>query len=351
MAQKKKTQAETGRGTDANRDPITGAPGSHPVGTGVGAAAAGTAGAAIGAIGGPVGAVVGAAIGAIAGGLMGKGVAEAIDPTLEDAFWRDEYARREYVKPDTPYDTYQPAYRYGWEAAASNRGRAFEELEDDLGRDWETYRGKKTELEWQQARLASRDAYNRVNSSTVVSGVTDMETGSGALTGIGSDASGGAFRGEMGAGEQADRNQLDDEARLTPGTSAFLAAGAANTGLGSGMGAAGLAAAGALGTSSGSSRDWGSDWYREHWQEESYITPSDLYDDYEPAWRFGGETAVNRPDADWTTLEPEFKRDWDTRRGKSGLTWERAKAAVRSGWERARDAVMPDDDASSNRRY
>ena len=49
---------------DANPDPITGAPGSHPVGTGVGAAGAGAAatwaGATIGgAVGGPVGAVVG----------------------------------------------------------------------------------------------------------------------------------------------------------------------------------------------------------------------------------------------------------------------------------------------------
>ena len=55
---------------DLNRDPITGAPGSHPVGTGLGAAGGGAAGAAIGtAVGGPVGAVVGAAAGAVVGGL------------------------------------------------------------------------------------------------------------------------------------------------------------------------------------------------------------------------------------------------------------------------------------------
>ena len=40
---------------DANPDPITGAPGSHPIGTGVGAAAAGLAGAKIGAAVGTVG--------------------------------------------------------------------------------------------------------------------------------------------------------------------------------------------------------------------------------------------------------------------------------------------------------
>ena len=60
---------------DQNRDPITGAPGAHPVGTGVGAASGGVAGAAVGTVvGGPVGAVVGAAVGAIAGGLAGAGL-------------------------------------------------------------------------------------------------------------------------------------------------------------------------------------------------------------------------------------------------------------------------------------
>src|SRR5829696_1050286 len=76
---------------DLNPDPITGEPGSHPVGTGLGAAGGGAAGAAIGAVGGPVGVAVGAAIGAIVGGLSGKGVAEAIDPTAEQAYWQENF--------------------------------------------------------------------------------------------------------------------------------------------------------------------------------------------------------------------------------------------------------------------
>jgi phage tail tape-measure protein len=72
-----------------NADPITGAPGAHPVGVGLGAAAGGVAGgiaagAAVGTVAaGPVGTVVGAAVGAIAGGLGGKAVAEHFDPTTE----------------------------------------------------------------------------------------------------------------------------------------------------------------------------------------------------------------------------------------------------------------------------
>ena len=76
----------------ANRDPLTGAPGAHPVGTGAGAVAGGmAAGAAVGTVAGPVGTAVGAAVGAIVGGLAGKGIAEQIDPTVEDAYWRDNY--------------------------------------------------------------------------------------------------------------------------------------------------------------------------------------------------------------------------------------------------------------------
>ena len=87
---------------DANRDPISGAPGSHPIGVGVGAAGGGAAGAAAGAAIGaaagaistgpaaPIGAVVGTVVGAIAGGLAGKGDAEAGNPTTEGAFWRGE---------------------------------------------------------------------------------------------------------------------------------------------------------------------------------------------------------------------------------------------------------------------
>src|SRR5215213_3499455 len=102
------------RTADANRDPITGAPGAHPVGTGVGATGGGAAGAAIGAaVGGPVGAAVGLAAGAVAGGLAGKGAAEAVNPTAEDAYWRDNYSSQPYYEHGYSYDDdYRPAYEH-----------------------------------------------------------------------------------------------------------------------------------------------------------------------------------------------------------------------------------------------
>src|SRR5687767_1212030 len=105
----------TTRSLDTNPDPLTGAPGSHPVGTGIGAAGLGATGAAIGATAGPVGVAVGAAVGAVAGGLAGKATAEALDPTAEDAYWRENYQTRPYRDPNLDYDSYRPAYEYGWQ--------------------------------------------------------------------------------------------------------------------------------------------------------------------------------------------------------------------------------------------
>lgn len=148
-----------------NRDPITGAPGAHPVGTGVGAAAGGVAaGAAVGAVAGPVGAVVGAAVGAVVGGLAGKAVAENIDPTVEDNYWRDNYRSRSYVEPASTYDEYGPAYRYGVDAYARYPNQPFESIEGNLSRDWSTARGT-SRLEWNRAKLAARDSWQRVSDT------------------------------------------------------------------------------------------------------------------------------------------------------------------------------------------
>ena len=146
---------------DANRDPITDAPGAHPVGVGVGAASAGMAGALIGAVAGPVGIAVGAAVGAVAGGLAGKGVAEAVNPTAEDAYWREEYRNRPYYDHGVAYDEFAPAYRYGWESRGRYSGRRYDEVESDLGRDWERFKGK-SRLNWERAKMAARDAWHRV---------------------------------------------------------------------------------------------------------------------------------------------------------------------------------------------
>lgn len=147
---------------DDNRDPISGAPGAHPVGTGIGAAAGGAAaGAAIGSVAGPIGTAAGIVAGAVIGGLAGKGVAEKIDPTAEDTYWRDNYSSRSYVDKSAQWDDYQPAYKTGYEGAGRYKGKRFDDVENNLRQDYERTRGKSS-LAWDKARHASRDAWDRI---------------------------------------------------------------------------------------------------------------------------------------------------------------------------------------------
>jgi len=152
--------------TDANRDPISGEPGAHPLGTGVGAAGAGTVGTVLGGIvGGPVGAVVGAVVGSVVGGLAGKGTAEQINPTFEDNHWRENYVSRPYVQSGTPYEDYQSAYRTGYEGydRYGHTGRDYSDIELDLQRDYEAHHSG--ELTWDKAQHAVKDAWERAAAS------------------------------------------------------------------------------------------------------------------------------------------------------------------------------------------
>src|SRR3979490_2456366 len=98
---------------DANPDPITGAPGAHPVGVGLGAVTGGiAAGAAAGTLAaGPIGTVVGAAVGAVAGGLGGKAIGESINPTVEENYWRENFEQEPYYQRGMSFDDYSTAYR------------------------------------------------------------------------------------------------------------------------------------------------------------------------------------------------------------------------------------------------
>lgn len=145
---------------------------SRPVASGVGAVAGGAAGgiaggaaagAAMGGMTGPVGAAVGAVVGAVAGALAGKGIANAVDPVAEDAYWRDNHSSRSYAS-DSSYEEYRPAYGYGVDAFTRYPDRTFDQVEPELGRDWNSKRGTSS-LEWSRAKHATRDAWQRVSDT------------------------------------------------------------------------------------------------------------------------------------------------------------------------------------------
>lgn len=147
---------------DANRDPLTGTPGAHPVGTGLGAAAGGmAAGAAAGTVAGPLGTIAGAAVGAVLGGLAGKAVGEALDPTVENAYWQKTYSKESYYQTGLSYDDYAPAYRIGYQGRVKYAGRKFDDVERDLESGYNSAKGT-SKLGWEKAKHASRAAWDRI---------------------------------------------------------------------------------------------------------------------------------------------------------------------------------------------
>ena len=148
---------------DANRDPISGAPGSHPVGVAAGGTAGALAGAAVGSLFGPIGTLVGGGIGAVGGAAGGKALAERVDPTAEVEYWRQDATGRDYYQGDRDFDRdYAPAYRMGTEYRNEAGHRDWTEAEPQLRQRWETGRGESS-LDWEAARPAVQDAYTRTD--------------------------------------------------------------------------------------------------------------------------------------------------------------------------------------------
>jgi hypothetical protein len=100
------------------------------------------------------------AAGAVAGGLAGKEVAEKLDSTVENAYWRNNYSKQKYVEGNVAFATYQPAYRAGYEGHNRYPGKKYQEVEADLQRAYEKSAGAAT-LAWDKAKHATRDAWNR----------------------------------------------------------------------------------------------------------------------------------------------------------------------------------------------
>ncbi|WOP14334.1 glycine zipper domain-containing protein [Ottowia sp. SB7-C50] len=149
--------------TDTPRHPDdVAAPDTPAVGTGVGAVAGAAAGAAIGSVAGPLGTGLGAVVGAIVGGFTGKEVGGAVDTTVHDDHWRSHYEREPYYRAGHTYDDYAPAYGLGIGSLVADkyRERDYDEIEPELARDWEIYRGE-SRLNWPEASPAARAAWQR----------------------------------------------------------------------------------------------------------------------------------------------------------------------------------------------
>lgn len=159
---------------DMNRDAISGAPGAHPLGTGIGAAGGAAVGAGVGTLLGPVGMLVGGTIGAIVGGAAGHDAAESIDPTSEVEYWRTTYSSRPYADPQYHFESdFRPAFQFGVDSRNQFIARQWDDaLADHLHSEWDARRGTST-LSWSQAQAAVRDAWDRTDRTVNVFAASD----------------------------------------------------------------------------------------------------------------------------------------------------------------------------------
>jgi hypothetical protein len=105
---------------------------------------------------------LGTIVGGVAGAYAGKALAENIDPTVEEEYWRNEYPQRPYYSENRSYDDFAPAYRAGWEAYDPQATSTWQEREALARQRWEGEGGAPT-MTWEEARLASQDAYERAH--------------------------------------------------------------------------------------------------------------------------------------------------------------------------------------------
>ena len=76
-----------------------------------------------------------------------------MNPTEEDAYWRDNYTREPYHVPGRSYEQYRPAYELGWSAVGRYEGD-FDAVEPRLADDWRA-RHATGGLAWSDVRAAT----------------------------------------------------------------------------------------------------------------------------------------------------------------------------------------------------
>ena len=99
----------------------------------------------------------------------------ALSQTEQQAsYWRDQYQNEPYVTKGQKFDEYAPAYRTGYEGRSQYAGQRFDDVENNLKRDYENNRGN-SPLGWDKAKQACRAAWDRADQ--FVSPQTDRQQG------------------------------------------------------------------------------------------------------------------------------------------------------------------------------
>jgi hypothetical protein len=77
------------------------------------------------------------------------------------------------------------------------------------------------------------------------------------------------------------------------------------------------------------------DYWRTNYRSRPYAsTGGQDYSFYQPAYRYGYESAHRNEGRNWNDIEPQLSTDWLTWESRTKSTWEEVKGAVRDAWDR-----------------
>ena len=133
----------------------------HSIGAGTGAVGGAIAGGTVGSVAGPIGTVVGAVVGGVVGAKTGDAIAEAVNPTEYLSQFERSYRDAPYYTQGREWSDYKPAYQYGYDTYGQYRGQKFEDVENDLERNWDSTRAN-SKLAWNEARGAVQDGWHNI---------------------------------------------------------------------------------------------------------------------------------------------------------------------------------------------
>jgi hypothetical protein len=92
--------------------------------------------------------------------------------------------------------------------------------------------------------------------------------------------------------------------------------------------------------SGGMSNTWDAEeeFWRDAWTTRPYINADRGFDYYQPAFRYGYESASRLRGRDWSDVQKDLEAGWGNWEGKGEGTWEHMKEAVRDAWNRVAHA-------------
>jgi hypothetical protein len=86
-----------------------------------------------------------------------------LDWSTEENYWRNNYTSRPYVRANTDFDYWSPAYRYGYDSAHRFQGHGWDEVESDLRSGWDRYEHRgSARTTWEQIKDAVRDGWDHI---------------------------------------------------------------------------------------------------------------------------------------------------------------------------------------------